>query len=47
LYYDAKDEYMTGRCIVDIPGCVKVAALQLAIEEGPLEKNEDAFDAVQ
>lgn len=37
---------MTGRYVVDIPMCVKVAALQLAIEEGPLEKNDDAFDIV-
>ncbi|KAI6189800.1 FERM domain-containing protein [Aphelenchoides bicaudatus] len=46
LYFDAKDEYMTGRYIVDIPTCIKVSALQLAIEDGPLEKNEDAFEVV-
>lgn len=38
---------MTGRYIVDIPTCIKVSALQLAIEDGPLEKNEDAFEVVQ
>lgn len=47
LYFDAKEEYMSGRYIVDITNCVKVAALQLAIENGPLEKNEDSFEIVQ
>jgi hypothetical protein len=47
LYDDAKDEYMGGRYIVDIPECVKLSALQLAIDHGPHETEEDSFELVQ
>jgi hypothetical protein len=48
LYYDAKDEFMTGRYFfVDTKKCVKLSALQLVIENGPLQKGEDAAETVQ
>lgn len=47
FYYDAKDEFMSGRYIVDVQTCVKVSALQLAIENGPLQKGENSFEIVQ
>lgn len=48
FYFDAKDEYMSGRNLIfDDKACVKIAALQLAIEHGPLESNESAFEVVQ
>ncbi|KAI6212897.1 FERM domain-containing protein [Aphelenchoides besseyi] len=46
LYFDAKDEYMTGRYVVDVATCVKLAALQLAIEHGPRDKNEEASELI-
>jgi hypothetical protein len=47
FYYDAKDEFMSGRYIVDVATCVKVSALQLAIENGPLLRGENSFEVVQ
>lgn len=39
LYICAKDEYMTGRYLVDIQTAVELAALQMAIEFEPYEMN--------
>ncbi|KAI6229802.1 FERM domain-containing protein 8 [Aphelenchoides fujianensis] len=46
LYFDAKDEYMGGRYVVDVNTCVKLAALQLGIEHGPQDNEEDPMELI-
>jgi hypothetical protein len=41
LYSDAKDEYLSGRYLVDVEGALELAALQILIEFGPYEEKED------
>lgn len=47
LYLDAKDQYMSGRYIVNITSAVELAALQLAIDFAPYENTEEALDLIQ
>lgn len=47
LYLDAKDQYMTGRYLVDVETALELAALQLAIDFGPYETKEEAFDLIR
>ena len=45
LYLDAKDEYLTGRYLVDdVDVALELAALQLLIEEGPFEESKSKED---
>ncbi|KAI1710127.1 FERM central domain-containing protein [Ditylenchus destructor] len=47
LYLDAKDQYLSGRYLVDVGMAVELAALQLAIEFGSYENTRDALDLIQ
>ena len=47
LYLDAKDQYLSGRYLVDVGMAVELAALQLAIEFGSYENTADALDLIQ
>jgi hypothetical protein len=40
LYLDAKDEYLSGRYLVDIETALDLAALQILIEYGPYDEND-------
>uniref|UniRef100_A0AC34QBA5 FERM domain-containing protein n=1 Tax=Panagrolaimus sp. JU765 TaxID=591449 RepID=A0AC34QBA5_9BILA len=48
LYLDAKDQYMLGRYLVDVPTALELAALQIAIDYEPYEDGHDdeAFELV-
>jgi len=46
LYYDAKEEFMSGRYIIDTKKCIEISALQLLVEYGPLDKGEDPYESV-
>ncbi|KAI1704373.1 FERM central domain-containing protein [Ditylenchus destructor] len=46
LYLDAKDQYLSGRYLVDVGMAVELAALQLDIEFGSYENTRDALDLI-
>uniref|UniRef100_A0A914YX87 FERM domain-containing protein 8 n=1 Tax=Panagrolaimus superbus TaxID=310955 RepID=A0A914YX87_9BILA len=47
LYLDAKDEYLSGRYLVDVETALDLAALQILIEYGPYDgKDEEILDLV-
>jgi hypothetical protein len=41
LYSDAKDEYLSGRYLVDVDTALDLAALQILVDIGPFEEKED------
>lgn len=47
LYLDAKDEYVSGRYLVDLETSARLAALQMAIEYTLYEREEDAEDLLK
>jgi len=46
LYLNAKDEYLTGRYLVDMETALELVGLQLAITYGPYESNEEALELI-
>ncbi|KAE9556628.1 hypothetical protein FO519_000034 [Halicephalobus sp. NKZ332] len=49
LYLDAKDQYLSGRYLVNVDEALELAALQMAIDYDPYEQgnDEEAFDLVR
>ena len=47
MYMDAKDEYMSGRYLVDVPTCVKLAGLQLAADFGSFIDANEGNDLIR
>lgn len=41
LYFDARDEYLSGRYLVDIETALQLVGLQMAIEFGPYSGDLD------
>uniref|UniRef100_A0A915CY78 FERM domain-containing protein 8 n=1 Tax=Ditylenchus dipsaci TaxID=166011 RepID=A0A915CY78_9BILA len=46
LYLDAKDQYMSGRYLVDVDVALELAALQLAVDFGPYESSEETLELI-
>ena len=47
LYWNAKEEYMNGRYLVDLDTAIKLAALQMAVEFGPYEGDVGAMELIR
>lgn len=44
---DAKDQYMSGRYLVDVEAAIELAALQLAIDFEPFDNRNKALDLIE
>lgn len=47
LYLEAKDEFMSGRNLVELDQAIQLAGIQMAIEYNAFESDEDAMDLLK